>query len=87
MLLTTTKRKGDIVATSSDSIVYNLERKYGVQAIESNANTLYYIQDDERKMIGIMTIKKGVPKVIALTKEQFKAMAEEIKDIYDVVFG
>ena len=87
MLLTTTKRKGDIVATSSDSIIHNIEVKYGVQAIESNAKTVFYLQDDERKHIGIMTVQKGVKRWIILTKEQFKALAEEVKDIYDVVFG
>ena len=90
------------MAYSSDTIVFGIEKKYGVQAIESKEKGLWYLQDDDRELIGILTVKNGIPKWEIFTKDQFKALAYLLKDlkvsqlnalvsealdIYDVVFN
>lgn len=74
------------MAKNSDNILWNLERRHGVQGIKSEARGLYYLQDDDRTGIGILTIIQGRPHYALLTREQLKVMIREIKDIYDVMF-
>lgn len=75
------------MATSNENIVSNIERKYSVQAIESEASGLFYLQDDERKQLGILTITKGIPTWAILKREQLKTLIKELKDVYDTVFN
>ena len=90
------------MAYSSEAIVYAIEKKHGVQAIESKRKGLWYLQDDDRELIGILTVKYGIPKWQVYTKEQFKAfinifkdlqtteiksLVNEARDVYDMVFN
>lgn len=75
------------MATSNDTIVFGIEKKYGVQAIESGARGLWYLQDDERQGMGIMTLTKGIPTYAILKKEQIKTLIKELQDVYDMVFN
>lgn len=75
------------MANSNDNIVYGIEKRYGVQAIESEARNLWYLQDEERKYLGFMTIIKRKPIWLILKKEQIKTILKELKDIYDMVFN
>ena len=65
----------------NDYIVTDIEREYNVRAIESEAKGLYYLEDDEKKYLGIMTVRKGKANWIVLNKKQIKALIKEIKDI------
>ena len=90
------------MSRNPDNIVFGIEKKFGVQAIESEGRGLWYLQDDEKRRIGILTIENGIPKWSILSREQFKVLAhiisslksgqlkalvKEANDIYDVVFN
>lgn len=89
------------MGTANENIVYSIEKKYGVQAIESKKKNLFYLQDDDKKHIGILTVDHGVPEWQIYTKEQFKtvvnlfkglevgklrSLASEMNDVYEMVF-
>lgn len=63
-----------------------IENQYNVKAVESEAADLYYLQDDDKKGLGILTFVDGSPQWVILSKKQALKLAEEIKDICDVVF-
>ena len=68
-----------------DVLVDRIERAYDLNAIESTANGLFYLQDnDDRKKIAIMTCKNGECNIAVLTKKQAEALIEEFKDICDM---
>lgn len=90
------------MAISNDAIVYRIEKAHGVQAIESKKKNLFYLQDDDKSHIGILTVDHGVPEWQIYTKEQFKkfvdlfkgidvgklrSLASEMNDVYDIVFN
>ena len=70
-----------------DTLVDSIELNYDVRAIESLERGLFYLQDDDRKLIGIMTCKAGNKSIAILTKKQAYALLDEFKDICDMVFG
>lgn len=74
------------MAVCNDTVVYGIEMKYGVQAIESEGRGLWYLQDDDRKMMGIMTIIDGNPSWVILKKSQIKTLINELQDVYDTMF-
>jgi purine-nucleoside phosphorylase len=71
----------------SEAIVTNIECKYDVRAIESEVKGLYYLEDDDKKHIGILTVINGNTQHIILSKKQAKMLAKEMKSICEVVFG
>ena len=74
------------MASGSENVVYALERKHDIQTIQSEAHGLFYLQDEDRLGMGILTVVQGVPHYALLTKEQLKILIREIKDVYDVMF-
>lgn len=70
-----------------DSMVDRIEYQYGVRAIQSDAKGLFYLEDDERKLIGIMTVKNNKKSICLLNKNQVKALLNELKDICDLYWG
>ena len=71
----------------NESIVTAIEYEYGVRAIQSEAQGLYYLEDDEKKSIGILALKNGIPMHIILSKKQALTLANEFKDICEMRFG
>ena len=71
---------------SIDHAIYSIEKKYGVQGIESGCRGLAYLQDDEKKMLGIMAFVNGQSTCAILKKSQVKALIDELQDIYDMIF-
>jgi hypothetical protein len=71
---------------SNDYIVTEIEKNYQVRAIESEAKGLYYLEDDEKKYFGIMTILNGIPNYVILKKAQAEKLIEELKEVYNSVF-
>lgn len=74
------------MARCNDTVVYGIEMKYGVQAIESEGRGLWYLQDDERKMMGIMTVINGNPSWVILKKSQIPTLIKELQEVYDTMF-
>ena len=71
----------------NESIVTAIEYNHDVRAIQSEAQGLYYLEDDEKKNIGILVVKDGVPMHIILSKKQALTLANEFKDICEMRFG
>lgn len=71
----------------TDSIVTAIEKERGVRAIQSDERGLFYLEDDEKKRLGIMAVFKGKVSCVVLKKNQVKALIRELQDICDVVFG
>ena len=67
-------------------IVTAIELKHDVRAIQSEASSLYYIEDDEKKQIGVLVVKDGIPMHIVLSKTQAYTLAKELKSVCDSVF-
>lgn len=74
------------MALNVDNIVFRIEKKYGVQAIQSEAKNLFYLQDDDREAMGILTIVDYKPTFTVLKKEQIKALINELQDVYEMMF-
>ena len=66
-----------------DEMVSKVEFRYDLVAIESEAKGLFYLTDDKRKSIGIMTCKKGEKSICVLNKNQVKALLNELGAIWD----
>lgn len=64
-----------------------IEDKFNVKAIESEAKGLYYLYDDERKYLGILTVRNKIPVYTILNQKQLRALQQELQDICEVVFG
>lgn len=75
------------MATSTENIVFRIEKKYGVQAIQSECNGLFYLQDEDKLGMGILTVIEGKLHYTLLTREQAKTLVREINDIYDMLFN
>lgn len=75
------------MANCVDNIVTGIEKKFGVQAVESEGAGLFYLQDDEREMMGILSVIDGKPTCAILKKKQIKFLIKELKDIYDMLFN
>lgn len=69
-----------------DNIVTLIEKECEVRAIESETKGLYYLEDDEKSHLGIMTITKGKVSCAILKKAQVKTLINELQDIYNMVF-
>ena len=69
-----------------NQIVTAIEYNYDVRAIQSEAKSLYYLEDDEKKQIGILAIKDGTPMHIVLSKNQAYTLAKELKEVCNSVF-
>ncbi len=67
-----------------DQIVSRLEFQHDLRAIESDAKGLFYLQDDEKKFIGIMTCRYGGKSICVLSKKQSYALLNEFKAICDM---
>ena len=74
------------VMKGHDNIVTAIEKKHDVRAIQSEAYGLYYLEDDEKKDIGILVVKDTTPMSIVLSKKQAYTLAKELKDVCDTVF-
>ena len=70
----------------SDNIITAIELKHDVRAIQSEASSLYYLEDDEKKQIGILVVKGDTPMHIILNKKQAYTLAKELKSVCDSVF-
>ena len=70
-----------------NSIVDKVEYQHDIRAIQSDAKGLFYLEDDERKLIGIMTVKNNKKSICLLNKNQVKALLNELKDICDLYWG
>lgn len=68
-------------------IVTTLEINHELRAIESFAKGLYYLEDDEGKSIGILTLKNGRKSCAILSKKQAYALIDEFKEVCDLYFG
>lgn len=71
----------------NESIVTAIECEYDVRAIQSEAQGLYYLEDDEKSSIGILVVKDGIPMHVVLKKKQALTLAKEFKDICEMRFG
>jgi hypothetical protein len=72
--------------TDYGETITKLECEYDIRAVESLVSGLYYLQDDKRKSIGIMTIRNGRESRVLLSKKQAYALIDEFKDICDLYF-
>ena len=70
-----------------NSIVTAIEYNHDVRAIQSEAKSLYYLEDDEKKDIGILVVRDGIPMHIVLNRTQAATLAKEFKSIYEERFG
>jgi hypothetical protein len=70
-----------------DMLADEIEMNYDIKAIESLERGMFYLQDNERKSIGIMTCKSGKRSIAILTKKQAYTLLEEFEDICEAVFG
>ena len=70
-----------------DNIVTTIEKDCGVRAIESEENCLYYLEDDAKQRLGIMTIINNKMSYTMLKKKQVQTLINELQDIYDMVFS
>ena len=70
----------------SNQVVTAIEYNYDVRAIQSEAKSLYYLEDDEKKQIGVLVVKDGTPMHIVLSKNQAYTLAKELKEVCDSVF-
>lgn len=70
-----------------DNIVTIIEKERGVRAIESDAVGLYYLEDDEKKQLGVLTVLNGKASCVILQKKQVQTLMKELQDVYDVVFN
>ncbi len=70
-----------------NSIVTAIELKHDVRAIQSEASSLYYLEDDDKKQIGILAIKDGIPMHVILSKNQAYTLAKEFKAVCVSVLG
>ena len=71
----------------ADSIVTAIEKERSVRAIQSEEKGLYYLEDDEKKRLGIMAVFKEKVSCVVLKKKQVETLIRELQDIYDAVFG
>ena len=69
-----------------NQIVTAIEYNHDVRAIQSEAKSLYYLEDDEKKQIGILAIKDGTPMHIVLNRTQAYTLAKELKEVCNSVF-
>ena len=69
-----------------NAVISKMEADSGCRAIESLAKGLYYFEDDDKRAIGILTVRDGKVEKIALTKKQAYTLIQEFKDICDMVF-
>ena len=72
--------------SNHDSIVTSLEVNHDLRAIESFAKGLFYLEDDEGKSIGILTVKNGKRSCAVLSKKQAYALIDEFKAVCDLYF-
>ena len=75
------------MGTDSNRIVTSIEYRHDVRAIQSEAASLYYLEDDEKTDIGILVIRDGTPLHIVLNKKQAFTLAKEFKEICEERFG
>lgn len=75
------------MATDSNQVVTAIEYNYDVRAIQSESKGLYYLEDDEKKQIGILVVKDGVPMHVILSKNQAYTLVKELKEVCDSVLG
>lgn len=75
------------MATDHNQIVTAIEYCHDVRAIQSEAASLYYLEDDDKKDIGILVIRDGVPLHVVLSKKQAFTLAKEFKEICEERFG
>ena len=68
---------------NSDEIACKVEFQYDLRAIESEAKGLFYLTDDKRKSIGILTCRHGNKSICVLNKNQVKALLEDLGAIWD----
>jgi hypothetical protein len=71
----------------NNAVVTNIESKYGVRAIQSEAKGLFYIEDDDKKDIGILVLVDGKPFYVVLNRKQAYALAKEFKDVVKMRFN
>lgn len=71
----------------TQNVVTEFEYKNDVYAINSDAKGLFYLYDDVKESIGIMTVKKGLAEAIVLKKAQIKSLIDELQDVYNMVFN
>ena len=69
-----------------NQIVTAIEYNYDVRAIQSEAKSLYYLEDDDKKDIGILVVRDGVPMHIVLNRTQAYTLVKELKEVCDSVF-
>lgn len=72
---------------SNDAIIDRLEKRYGFNGIESNANGLYYMYSNDDNRLAIITCTNGKHEAILLEKKQAEALIEEIKGVCELVWG
>ena len=70
-----------------DNMITSIEKRFNVQAIESEAKNLFYIQDEDRLGMGILTVVDDSMTCTLLNKKQIKALIKELKDVYDMLFN
>ena len=71
-----------------DNTLTVIEARHNVKTIQSEiCNNLYYVFDDDRKGIGILTFfGDDEYQLLGLTKEQARALKREIGDVCNVIF-
>lgn len=71
----------------NDEKVTAFEYKYNVMAIESEIfKGMYYLYDEDKKGIGILTFPENSSTYVLLNKKQAMALSQELKSIIDEVF-
>ena len=75
------------MSKNHDSVVDKVEYQHGVRAIQSDAKGLFYLEDNKRKLIGIMTVKNNQKTICVLNKNQVEALLNELEEICDMYWG
>lgn len=72
--------------TSQDNLMTKLEKQYDVKSIKSEAPNLFYLFDDDKQGIGIVSFHDNSSTTLLITKKQLLRMISELPEIYDVLF-
>ena len=75
------------MSNESGALMTAFEAKHDIWSVQSEAKGLFYLQDNERDKIGIMSIVKGRKQFVILTKKQAEALIKEFKDICEIYFS
>lgn len=70
-----------------DKILMGIETRHKVKTVQSEIDkNLNYVFDDEHKGIGLLVLGKDCYQFIALTRNQARAVRDELADMCEMIF-